>query len=258
VTPGRRRATAPVRRLAAALAVLLAGPALAYVLPPAAVVKKASEKRAALDVSAVEAAGTLELRGPALARLGALAPPGGAPLTVPARLLVRNGGKARLELLPPDLAEADRPRASVKDDKLSGQGGLDATPAAAALLRALAALLGSAPGNEGKALGEALVRRGVKLDDATLGRFNGRIALVLGGRTTDRRPLAYLDKETFMPLRLVTAEGAGWLDVRLIDWSSPTGGDWFPRAIEVWDGAALLLRFTTERAVVNPKPDAGF
>lgn len=248
------------RLILAAALLWLAGPARAYVLPPTAVLKKVGERRAALEVTSVEATGTLELRGAALARLGALAPPGGAPLTLPARVQVKTAGKARLELLPADAAEGERPVVSVRgDDRVSGRGGLEATPAASALVRALAALLGSPGGGEGKAFGEALVRRGVKLDDATLGRFNGRLALVLGGKPTEARPLAFVDKESWMPLRLLFQEGGTRLDVRLLDWASPNGGDWMPRALEVWDGATLLLRFTTEKASANLKlPDALF
>jgi len=247
------------RLAAAAAALALAAPAGAYVLPPAGVLKKAADRRAALEVTAVEATGTLELRGAALARLGALAPAGAAVLTLPARVAVKAPGKARLELLPTDAAEGERPFVAVKDDRLAGRGGLEATPAAAALVRALAALIGAPGGAEGKALGEALVRRGVKLDESTLGRFNGRLAVVLGGKAADARPLAFFDKETWLPLRLLAAEGGARLDVRLLDWASPTGGDWVPRAVEVWDGETLLLRFTTEKAAGNPKlPEALF
>jgi hypothetical protein len=247
------------RWLVAAAALALAGPALAYLLPPAVVVKKVSERRTALEVTSLEATGTVELKGAALARLGALAPAGGATLSLPARILVKVAGRARLELQPVDVPDGERPFVSVKDDRLGGQGGLEATPAASALVRALATLLAAPGGSEGKALAEALVRRGVKLDDATLGRFNGRLALVLGGKAADARPLAFVDKETWMPLRLLFNEVGTRLDVRLIDWASPTGGDWFPRAVEVWDGATLLLRFTTEKASGNPRlPDALF
>jgi hypothetical protein len=31
------------------------------------------------------------------------------------------------------------------------------------------------------------------------------------------------------------------------------GGDWFPRAVEVHEGEALRVRFTTEKAAANPK-----
>ncbi|HET9554932.1 MAG TPA: hypothetical protein VFP50_18345 [Anaeromyxobacteraceae bacterium] len=244
-----------LRRALAALALAAALPAAAYVLPAPAVVKKAAEKRAALDLLSVEVTGTLELRGAALARLGALAPAAGGALTVPARILLKVPGRARVELLAAGAAEGERPFVALRDDRLTGQGGLEGTPAAAALVRGLAALLAAPTGGEGHALAEALVRRGVKLDDATLGRFNGRLAYVLGGRFVEgkRQPLAFVDKESFMPLRLLAAEGGAVLDVRLIDWASPTGGDWFPRAVEVWDGAQLLAKFTTEKAAANPK-----
>lgn len=242
-----------------ALALLLAPAAApAYVLPPSAVVAKVAERRAALQVAAVEVTGTLELGGAALARLGALAPPAGS-LTMPARVLWKTPGKVRLELQPADAAEPERPFAALRDDRLRGQGGLEATPAAAALLRALATLVAFTPGADGRWLAEALVRRGVTLDEATLARFNGRIALVLGGRAASPRALAFVDKEGYLPLRLLSQEGGTRLDVRFIDWGSATGGDWFPRVAEVWDGPALLLRFTTARAAANPRlPEALF
>jgi hypothetical protein len=147
----------------------------------------------------------------------------------------------------------------VRDDRLAGRGGLEATPAAAALDRALATLLGAPSGAEGRALAEALVRRGVRLDETALGRFNGRLAWVVGGRAADQRPTAWFDKETWLPVRLVADEAGTRLDVRLLDWGSPTGGDWFPRAVEVWEREALLIRFTTEKAVANPRlPDSAF
>jgi hypothetical protein len=51
----------------------------------------------------------------------------------------------------------------------------------------------------------------------------------------------------------VLLEGGARYEVRLVDWGSPTGGDWFPRAVEVWEGEALLLRFSTEKAGANPR-----
>jgi len=252
-----------MRRGAALLVAALALPALAYLLPAPAIAKRAAERRAGLELASVEALGTLELRGPAAARVGAAAGqagPGGA-VTGSARLLLKVPGRARLELLPADAAEAERPFVAVRDERLAGQGGLEATPAAAALVKALAALLTTPTGAEGRALLEALARRGVKLDDTSLGRVSGRIAWVLGGHLGRGRPppLAFFDKETFQPLRLIAAEGGALYDVRLVDWASPTSGDWFPRAVEVWEGDLLVLRFTTEKASANPKlPDALF
>ena len=62
-----------------------------------------------------------------------------------------------------------------------------------------------------------------------------------------------MEKDGFHPLRLVAAEGPELADVRLLGWGSPTGGDWFPRAVEVWTRDAIALRFSTEKAVANPR-----
>jgi hypothetical protein len=142
----------------------------------------------------------------------------------------------------------------VRDGKLSGSGGLESIPAAVAAVRAACALL-AAPtaGDASSAYAAALARRGVALGDTALARFDGRLAWVLGGRPGKAGPLAYVDKDGYQPLRLVTPEGGALIDVRLLGWGSPIGGDWFPRAVEVLEGEALRLRFTTEKAAANPK-----
>jgi hypothetical protein len=235
------------RALLAATGLALALPALAYLLPAEAILRKASERRVGLELTAVEATGALELRGAAL--------PPGLPPNATARLLVKTPGRARLELVPVDGAEADRPAASVKDDRLAGRGGLEQSPGVAALVRGLATLLAWPAGNDGKAFGEALARRGVKVDDISLGRFNGRLAWVLGGRPTDPKaaPFAFVDKESWMPLRLQVVEGGATYDLRFLDWASAVGADRVPRAIEVWQGTELLVRFNTEKATANPR-----
>ena len=243
----RRHALLAVAGLALAL------PALAYLLPAEAILRKASERRVGLELSAVEAIGALELRGAAL--------PPGLPPNSTARLLLKMPGRARLELLPPDGAEADRPAASLKDDRLAGRGGLEQSPGVAALVRGLATLLTWQTGNDGKGFGEALARRGVKVEEVSLGRFNGRLAWVLGGRVGDPKPapFALVDKESWMPLRLQVIEGGASYDLRFLDWASAVGADRIPRAIEVWQGTELLVRFNTEKAAANPRlPDSLF
>ena len=239
----RRR---PLLLLAAAL-LALAAPAAAYLLPGEAILRKAAEKRASLELTTVEAIGALELHGAAL-------PPGLPPATT-ARLLVKTPGRARLELLLTDGAEAERPAAMVKEERLAGRGGLERPPAIAALVRGLATLLAWPTGAEGKALGEGLARRGVKVDEVSLGRFNGRLAWVLGGRLADPKPaaLALIDKESWMPLRLQVIEGGAAYDLRFIDWASAVGADRIPRVVEVWQGAELLVRFNTEKTAANPR-----
>jgi hypothetical protein len=99
----------------------------------------------------------------------------------------------------------------------------------------------------------------VALADVALGHTGGRVAWVLGGRPQDARPQAWVDKASFQPVRLVAPLAGAVHDVRLVDFGSPVGGDAFPRAVEVWAGPQLQLRFATERTTQNPKlPDVLF
>lgn len=248
--------TAPSARLrlvAATAAAALALPALAYLLPTTAVLRHLGQKRESLELAALEVTGTLQADGPSADRLNAAtARPVGGGTTVTARLLLKVPGRCRLEVV--GATPAESPFLSLRDGKLSGQGGLDADPSAAALLRALCTLLASSTaGDASGTFAAALGRRGVALADESLGRFDGRLAYVIGGRARDAKPLLYVDKDGFQPLRLIAAEGGALQDVRLLGWGSSTGGDWFPRAVEVVQGEQLRLRFTTERTTPNPK-----
>jgi hypothetical protein len=218
------------------------------------------ERRAALGLDALEVRGTLSARGPAAERLAAAAGLRQAPpeTAVVARFLAKVPGRCRLEVEAADAPDAERAFVAVRDGRLSGP--LADLPAAAASVRAACALLaGPTAGDATEVYAAALGRRGVSVAEATLGRFDGRLAYVVGGRARDARPLLFVDKDGFQPLRLVAAEGADLVDVRFLGWGSPTGGDWFPRALEAWTRDALALRFTAERAGANPRlPEALF
>lgn len=247
------------RHVAAAALLAVAIPAVAYVLPTSAVLRKMGERRAALAVEALEVKGTLQADGPSaegIAKLAGL--PAGGRVTVPARLLVKVPRRCRLELAPADLPEAQRPFVALRDTRLTGA--LAEVPAAVALVKAACALLAvPAAGNAAGPYGAALAARGVAVTETSLGRFDGRLAYVIGGRAQEAKPLVFVDKETFQPMRLVSREGGALLDVRLLGWGSPTGGDWFPRAIEVHEGEAPRLVLTTEHTAANPKlPDTAF
>lgn len=245
--------TARLRRAAAALTLAAALPALAYVLPVPAILRRMGERRAALNLDALEVRGALAGRGPVADRLAAAAGVRTATeVAVPARFLAKVPGRCRLEVVRDGAPEADRAFVAVRDGKLSGALA-DLPPLAAAVRAACTLLAGPTAGDAAPVYAAALGRRGVALADATLGRFDGRIAYVIGGREQDQRPLLFVDKDGFRPLRLVATEGPELVDVRLLGWGSPTGGDWFPRALEAWSKGALALRFSTERASANPK-----
>lgn len=252
--------TGSARRAAAALALAAALPAAAYVLPSPGILRRLAERRAAAGLASLEVQGTLTARGEAAARVAAPGADlrGATPeVTVPARFQMKVPGRCRLELSPSGVAEAERPHVTVRDGKVGGP--LAGVPAAVALVRSACTLLATPAGRDAAPYASALGRRGVALSEVTLGRFDGRIAYVVGGRAKDPKPLLFVDKDGFQPLRLIAAEDGALVDVRLLGWDSPTGGGWFPRAVEVFARDAALLRFTTERATANPKlPDALF
>lgn len=257
------RAAPPRARRALALLLLWAAPALGYVLPATGILKRLGHKRGDLALATLEVRGTFALSGdPARAAAKVLdLPLAGNDLSAPALLSFKMPGRCRLELMPPDVPEAERPAAVVKAGQLQGVRGLDRVPAAAALLRGLCALVGQRPGGPEpeRPFVQELSRLGVPLSDAVLGRFNGQVAYVIGSRPAEAKPQAWVDKQTFQPVRLLFQAGGGVADVRLLDWGSPTGGDWFPRAVEVHQGGAFQARFLTEKAAANPKvPDAIF
>jgi hypothetical protein len=213
------------------------------------------QKRETLQLTTLEVTGTLQAEGQSADRIhSASGRPGGGGVTVPARILIRVPGRCRLEIT--GATPAESPSLVAREGKL--EGGLEADPAAAALVRAVCTLLAAPTAGDGSAAyAAALGRRGVALSEETLGRFDGRIAYVIGGRSHEARPVLYVDKDAFQPLRLVAPEGGALQDVRLLGWGSSTGGDWFPRAVEVVQGEQLRLRFTTEKAAANVRMAEG-
>lgn len=248
----------PARRLvAAAVAAAIALPAAAYLLTIPAILRRVADRRAAQSLASLEVAGTLQAAGSggeALLAAGGIRAAGGL-AALPARLLLKVPGRCRLELLPAGASEAERPWLLVKDEAVSGSDDLASNPAFVALVRATCTLLARPSDAEDKdrPWATALSKRGVTLGDVHLGRFDGRIAWVIGGGPNDAKPTAWIDKESFQPVRLLFSEGKLAADVRLLGWGSPTGGDWAPRAIELHAADALQLRFTTEKATANPK-----
>ncbi len=250
------------RRLAALVAAAIALPAPAYVPPPHAVLKRLAQKREEAALHAFEVRGTLSFSGDAAVAAAAAAglPLAGGDLSVPAVLSAKTPGRCRLELVGP-AAPASAPAVVVRRGKLSGARGLDHVHAAAALAAGVCALLGERPtgGEPDRVYAEALSRAGVPVGEVTFGRLGTRVAYVIGARPTEAKPQAWIDKRSFQPVRIVAPVGGALADVRLLDWGSPTGGDWFPRAVEVWDGKALQARFTTEKVTANPRlPDSLF
>lgn len=250
-------------RLALGLAGALAwGAAQAYVPPATAVLKRLSQKREEQALAAMEVQGTVTFLGEAAVRAAATGVPLlGGEAAAPAFLTVKVPGKCRLELALPDAAPAERPAVSQKGSRVQGVRGLEKIPAAVAALQAVCALLAERPGGAEpeRPWVQALSALGVSLEEMSLGRAGGRVAWVIGGKPRDERALAWVDKLGYQPLRLSATLGGARHEVRFLDWGSPTGGDLFPRAVEVLAGGQPVLRLVTERVLGNPKvPDSIF
>ena len=250
-------------RLALAVALALAaGPALAYLLPPATVLRRLAQRREEMAIASLEVRGTLAASGDAARALSAATglPLSGSELFAPAVLSIKAPGRCRLELVPAAGPAADHPFVATARGKLAGKG-LDRSPAAVALLKATCALLGLRPAgaDPGRVYADELFRLGISLNDDYLGHLGGRVAYVLGAPPQEKRPQAWIDKQSFQPVRLMAALAGPLADVRLVDYGSPVGGEIFPRAVEVHEGGALSLRLTAEKLAANPKiPDSLF
>jgi hypothetical protein len=245
------------RRAALLLGLVAAAPALAYVPPVGAILRRLGLKREELALQSLEVRGTLLLNGET-ARAAAQStglPLTGDELSVPALLSFKMPGRCRIELLPAQAAEAERPVVVSRSRRVTGAKGLDRVPAAVSLVQGLCATIGERPtgATPERTYADAFGHLGVALNEVHFGRFAGRIAYVVGGRPADAKPLAWIDKQTYQPIRLVSGPAGALVDVRLLDYGSPAGGDWFPRAVEVYKGADLQARFTTEKASANPK-----
>jgi hypothetical protein len=93
---------------------------------------------------------------------------------------------------------------------------------------------------------------GVNVEHDTLTRFHGQMAVILGAKEWERdRPQFWIDKDVFLPLRLMVREGASLIDILWIDWGSRLAGDWFPSALEIYADGQLIERCEVVRLDSN-------
>lgn len=243
-------------RRAAALYLLAAAlPALAYVLPGRSVIRRLSQKREDQALHAFQVKGTLTFSGEAAKQASAATGVAvtGDQIAAPGLFTVKTPGRCRLDMSLSGVTEAEMPMAVSKYGKASGHK-LDQIPAALAATVFACAVLGERGGEIDKTYLPTLSRLGIPAEPSGLARFLGRIAYVIGAAPTEKeRPQLWVEKATFQPSRVIAKLGGTVFDVRFVDFGSTLGGDFFPRALEVWAGGELQLRLATEQVIPNPK-----
>ncbi len=96
--------------------------------------------------------------------------------------------------------------------------------------------------------------RSLKIDTKvnTLTRSGSRVAVVLGAKEWERdRPQLWIDKDRYLPLRLMVKEKDRLVDIQWLKWGSRTTGDWFPQTIEIHSDGELMDTCTVEHVEAN-------
>ena len=238
---------------------LLSAPAFAYLLPGWSLVRKAEAHRAELGLHSLQVQGTLMLTGE---RARALAdrlhqPLDQGQLSIPAVATYKYPGRCRIAL-PTGSAAA---QALVVTDRSGAMGGSPELQFLQPMLALGCPLLTSRGGDEGtRAIVEWMKTLGVDFQTVSLSRFEPSIAEVVGAEARDlASSQVWIDKDNFVPLRVVAKQGGAVYDVRYLDLGAPgSGADTLPRIIELWklpsSGSGpgeMLARFTGSKADPN-------
>jgi hypothetical protein len=106
-------------------------------------------------------------------------------------------------------------------------------------------------------LSDRLVNLGIDVTVSSLGKFDDRIALVIGAEYPDETvSQIWVDKETFQPQRLIIPsagdERNGILEVRYSDWQ-PIGKTWYPLQIEFIQDGTTVRTIAVSHYQINPK-----
>lgn len=225
---------------------LLAALLLAYVMPSYSVLKRMATERDELALVNLRVDGTATVPSAAAAdyanALGVTTGPG--ELQLSATISMRFPGRCRVELSSLDSTKSVAAVTANGKRRIEGAE-LPAVQVAADEICAVLALRGSGEGDSRAAVEKHLAGLKVDVKQASLGRYQGKLAYVVGAPAKGAPQLWVYKDEKFHPGRVLFADDKGvWWDVRFVDYDSQAI-DWFPRLVEVWKGDALQLRITT-------------
>jgi outer membrane lipoprotein-sorting protein len=125
----------------------------------------------------------------------------------------------------------------------------------------LAAMLMPA-GEDVEQMQERLLRTiaalGIDTKTTWLGRFEDRVCYVIGAHNWKANAnQLWIDKETFLPVRLVQVSGKegkkSRRELRWLEYGSAVTGDWFPRVLEVYVDGERIERAEVAKIELNKK-----
>ena len=102
-------------------------------------------------------------------------------------------------------------------------------------------------------LQERLSKLGVDVNVTSLGRFQGKLAYVLGAQYPDETlPQVWLDKKTFLPLRwIITGNPTQNLEVLYLNWKK-MNQTWYPMNIEFFSNGNLVREIHVQNIKEDP------
>jgi|GEM_PF-5067928 len=103
---------------------------------------------------------------------------------------------------------------------------------------------------------QLLRSRNVNIERMGLGRFNGKIAYIIGANETETElPQLWIDKDRFLPLRFIAKEkkkeSVTKVEVRYLNYRRIHGKFQYPSTVEFYNDNILTLRYQIEKVVVN-------
>ena len=108
-----------------------------------------------------------------------------------------------------------------------------------------------------ESLGQKLVAVGIDTTLTCMGRFEGRVAVVLGSEKPDERvSQVWVDKETFQPIRWVLVDDSAdtpttTLEIRYDDWRQ-VKRTWYPMHVAIYKGGGMVREIRVEALRVDP------
>ena len=109
----------------------------------------------------------------------------------------------------------------------------------------------------GELLRKRLTAAGIDTALTCLGRFEGRIAVILGSeKPNDRVSQVWVDKETFQPMRWVLVDGTDdapgmVMEIRYDDWRQ-VNRTWYPMHVAIYKDGGMVREIRVETLRVNP------